>query len=129
MTGMCVEEPDIEIGAGVSSKAISRRMQTDKGGHHGPKSSRREEELGSAGNHGGGGGNGGGGSGGGGGGGGGGRWRQRHHRDNRDARREDRTADKGSANEEPVVLGFPPGITMGPNGINFPPNFAFPGAS
>ena len=42
--GMVVEEPDIEIGQGVSSKAISRRMQTDKGGHHGPKSSRDREE-------------------------------------------------------------------------------------
>jgi len=42
--GMVVEEPDIEIGAGVSSKAISRRIQTDKGGSHGPKSTRREEE-------------------------------------------------------------------------------------
>ena len=28
---MVVEEPDIEIGAGVSSKAISRRMNTDQG--------------------------------------------------------------------------------------------------
>ncbi|KAL8755479.1 MAG: hypothetical protein Q9184_004787 [Pyrenodesmia sp. 2 TL-2023] len=39
-TGMVVEEPDIEIGAGVSSKAISRRMATDKGGYSGPRSSR-----------------------------------------------------------------------------------------
>ncbi|KAL6720234.1 hypothetical protein ACLMJK_002155 [Lecanora helva] len=57
-SGMVVEEPDIEIGAGVSSKgkityeqtisehfphikvAISRRMQTDKGGQQGPRSSR-----------------------------------------------------------------------------------------
>ncbi|KAL8712765.1 MAG: hypothetical protein Q9220_002973 [cf. Caloplaca sp. 1 TL-2023] len=39
-TGMVVEEPDIEIGAGVSSKAISRRMATDRGGYSGPKSSR-----------------------------------------------------------------------------------------
>ncbi|TVY84505.1 Rpb7-binding protein seb1 [Lachnellula suecica] len=46
-SGMVVEEPDIEIGQGVSSKAISRRMQTDKGGSNGPKSSRdREEEEG-----------------------------------------------------------------------------------
>jgi protein NRD1 len=30
--GLVVEEPDIEIGAGVSSKAISRRLQTGKGG-------------------------------------------------------------------------------------------------
>ncbi|KAM0335191.1 hypothetical protein ACHAQA_000232 [Verticillium albo-atrum] len=42
-TGIVVEEPDIEIGAGVSSKAISRRMQTDKGGSHGPKSSHGDE--------------------------------------------------------------------------------------
>ena len=135
VTGMCVEEPDIEIGAGVSSKAISRRMQTDKGGNHGPKSSRREDEVGHGGHgghgpHGGQGGQGAvGGSGGVGGavGAGGGRWRQRHrdNRDNRDTRREERT-DKVAANEEPVVLGFPPGITMGPNGINFPPGFAFP---
>ena len=56
-SGLVVEEPDIEIGAGVSSKgiyhhalayqwstnirlAISRRMQTDKGGQQGPRSSR-----------------------------------------------------------------------------------------
>lgn len=38
--GLTVEEPDIEIGAGVSSKAISRRMQTDRSGQHGPRSSR-----------------------------------------------------------------------------------------
>ncbi|EJT69350.1 hypothetical protein GGTG_12969 [Gaeumannomyces tritici R3-111a-1] len=42
-TGMVVEEPDIEIGAGVSSKAISRRMQTDRSGIHGPRSSRDDE--------------------------------------------------------------------------------------
>ena len=42
--GMVVEEPDIEIGQGVSSKAISRRMQTDKGGGNGPKSSRDHDE-------------------------------------------------------------------------------------
>ncbi|RDA88745.1 hypothetical protein CP532_4024 [Ophiocordyceps camponoti-leonardi (nom. inval.)] len=45
-TGLCVEEPDIEIGAGVSSKAISRRMQTDKGGSNGPKSTRNREDEG-----------------------------------------------------------------------------------
>ncbi|KAJ5318745.1 hypothetical protein N7476_005165 [Penicillium atrosanguineum] len=38
--GMVVEEPDIEIGAGVSSKAISRRIATDTGGQRGPQSSR-----------------------------------------------------------------------------------------
>ncbi|KAI9689435.1 MAG: hypothetical protein M1822_010086 [Bathelium mastoideum] len=60
-TGMVVEEPDIEIGAGVSSKAISRRMGPDHG------SNRR-----GPGNRGGGFG----GGSGGGGGGGGGRFRQ-----------------------------------------------------
>lgn len=40
-SGLVVEEPDIEIGAGVSSKAISRRMVTDKAGHQGPRSERR----------------------------------------------------------------------------------------
>lgn len=43
-SGMVVEEPDIEIGQGVSSKAISRRMQTDKGGQSGPKSGRDYDE-------------------------------------------------------------------------------------
>ncbi len=42
--GLTVEEPDIEIGAGVSSKAISRRMQTDKGGQNGPKSTRQRDD-------------------------------------------------------------------------------------
>ncbi|KAK9249167.1 hypothetical protein V1506DRAFT_551049 [Lipomyces tetrasporus] len=37
--GLVVEEPDIEIGAGVSSKAISKRMPTNSGGDMGPKSS------------------------------------------------------------------------------------------
>lgn len=41
--GLTVEEPDIEIGAGVSSKAISRRMQTDRSGQHGPRSSRDQQ--------------------------------------------------------------------------------------
>ncbi|KAK9365867.1 hypothetical protein V1509DRAFT_655161 [Lipomyces kononenkoae] len=36
--GLMVEEPDIEIGAGVSSKAISKRMPTNLGGDMGPKS-------------------------------------------------------------------------------------------
>lgn len=45
-TGLVVEEPDIEIGAGVSSKAISRRMQTDKGGANGPKSTRHRDDWG-----------------------------------------------------------------------------------
>ncbi|KAK0635074.1 hypothetical protein B0T17DRAFT_29653 [Bombardia bombarda] len=142
--GMCVEEPDIEIGAGVSSKAISRRMQTDKGGNHGPKSSRRGDDSGHDGSssggadgggrdgggsvNGGGGSQGGGGGGGGGGGrsgGGGGRWRGRDkHRNGGDSRREDRN-DRGQVNDDPIVMDLPAGITMGPNGINYPPNFAF----
>ncbi|KAF9885603.1 hypothetical protein FE257_012694 [Aspergillus nanangensis] len=43
-SGMVVEEPDIEIGAGVSSKAISRRIATDTGGKRGPISSRTQQE-------------------------------------------------------------------------------------
>lgn len=142
VSGLCVEEPDIEIGAGVSSKAISRRMQTDKGGHHGPKSSRRDEDMpvpgpgphpgpgtigfGSSG--------GGGGGGGGGDRGGGARWRGRgdkHHggggreHNNKGGERNDKVG--GGGNDEPIVMGLPAGITMGPNGINYPPNFAFGG--
>jgi len=137
VSGLCVEEPDIEIGAGVSSKAISRRMQTDKGGNHGPKSSRRvEDEPAGPG--------GGGGYGGpppppqGGGGGGpqGGRWRHRgggdkHHHGgggrNDQRRGGDDRHDKGG--DEPIVMDLPAGITMGPNGINYPPNFAFGAAA
>ncbi|KKK16066.1 hypothetical protein P175DRAFT_0436733 [Aspergillus ochraceoroseus IBT 24754] len=43
-SGMVVEEPDIEIGAGVSSKAISRRIATDTGGKRGPISSRAQQD-------------------------------------------------------------------------------------
>lgn len=120
--GLCVEEPDIEIGAGVSSKAISRRMQTDKGGNHGPKSSRRGDDMGHEGSSDRGGDRGdrgerser-----------GGGRWRggRDKHRSSGDGRRDDR-GDKGQANnDEPVVIGLPAGITMGPNGINFPSDY------
>ncbi|KAJ5906291.1 uncharacterized protein N7473_003207 [Penicillium subrubescens] len=45
-SGMVVEEPDIEIGAGVSSKAISRRIATDTGGKRGPISTRGGPEQG-----------------------------------------------------------------------------------
>jgi protein NRD1 len=122
VTGLCVEEPDIEIGAGVSSKAISRRMQTDKGGNHGPKSSRRAEDEPAFGH------------------GPGGRWRHgrdKHHGSGgggggRDQRRGgggggagDDRADKAANNDEPIVVGLPAGITMGPNGITYPPNFTF----
>ncbi|KAL7623964.1 hypothetical protein AAE478_005521 [Parahypoxylon ruwenzoriense] len=100
-TGLVVEEPDIEIGAGVSSKAISRRMQTDKGGRHGPKSSRGpgggddEGDLS--------------------------RWRR--HRDNQRDERDDGNV----ANTGPTIPGFPFGIGTGPNGMPvFPPGFTFP---
>jgi protein NRD1 len=123
VTGICVEEPDIEIGAGVSSKAISRRMQTDKGGNQGPRSSREDDNP----NHmppaptrgGGMGGDRGGGA---------NSFRRGARGGGRDTgRREERERDSrpGNGNEEPVILGFPPGITMGPNGINFPPGFNF----
>ncbi|KAI1506578.1 hypothetical protein F5X99DRAFT_364790 [Biscogniauxia marginata] len=97
-SGLVVEEPDIEIGAGVSSKAISRRMQTDKGGRHGPKSSRgpAEDEGDLT------------------------RWRR-----NRDHRREDHHEERSPANSD--VPQFPFGIATGPNGMPmFPPGFAFP---
>jgi len=151
VSGMCVEEPDIEIGAGVSSKAISRRMQTDKGGNHGPKSSRRVEDeppVGGFGGHGYGGGPGPGPGPSSGGGGGnnsaaggppGGRWRNKggdkHHGGpaGRDQRRgggygDDRNA-KGGNNDDPIVMDLPAGITMGPNGINFSSNFPFGAAA
>ncbi|KAI1471530.1 uncharacterized protein F4812DRAFT_414430 [Daldinia caldariorum] len=100
-TGMVVEEPDIEIGAGVSSKAISRRMQTDKGGRHGPKSSRGpgENDDGDL-----------------------TRWRR-----NRDPRRDDGQDDRNGVATGPAVPSFPFGIGTGPNGMPvFPPGFAFP---
>ncbi|KAK4121785.1 hypothetical protein N657DRAFT_576698 [Parathielavia appendiculata] len=141
VSGLCVEEPDIEIGAGVSSKAISRRMQTDKGGNHGPKSSRRGDDE-SPPTVGGGGGYGYGHPGGSGGSGGppppggppGGRWRhkgdkQHHHGGGRDQRRDDHRAGGGAGSDEPIVMDLPAGITLGPNGITYPPNFSFGAAA
>lgn len=40
-SSLVVEEPDIEIGTVVFSKATSRRMQTDKSGNYGPHSTRK----------------------------------------------------------------------------------------
>ncbi|KAK8133986.1 hypothetical protein PG984_005998 [Apiospora sp. TS-2023a] len=99
-SGMVVEEPDIEIGAGVSSKAISRRMQTDKGGRHGPKSSRGgdEEDTNLA------------------------RWRR--NKDRRDDRPEEKPV---GVKQDPDVPQFPYGLATGPNGMPvFPPGFTFP---
>ncbi|KAI0536890.1 hypothetical protein GGR58DRAFT_373231 [Xylaria digitata] len=96
-TGLVVEEPDIEIGAGVSSKAISRRMQTDKGGRHGPKSSRGgdEDDFG--------------------------RWRGK-----RDQRHDNGPANDQSQGQTDFSQ-FPFGIGTGPNGMPvFPPGFSFP---
>ncbi|RSL53711.1 hypothetical protein CEP53_007658 [Fusarium sp. AF-6] len=103
-TGLCVEEPDIEIGAGVSSKAISRRMQTDKGGSNGPKSTRnRDDDLT--------------------------RWRRSRDNGNQNGahhRRDDRR-DGPRDNHQGMSTGFPFGIGTLPNGMpNFPAGFAFP---
>lgn len=107
-SGMVVEEPDIEIGAGVSSKAISRRMQTDKSGRHGPKSSRDEDAneggFGAGGNK--------------------GKW-------GKGSRDGSRGIDGGNPNHMPPGQGagsnFPFGIGMGTNGMPiFPPGFSFP---
>ncbi|ETS77535.1 hypothetical protein PFICI_11409 [Pestalotiopsis fici W106-1] len=101
-SGMVVEEPDIEIGAGVSSKAISRRMQTDRGGKHGPKSSRGDDEENL------------------------GRWRRNKENN---PRREDQRGDNREFgnSQQPMVPDFPYGIPTGNNGMPiFPPGFAFP---
>ncbi|KAB5582696.1 hypothetical protein GE09DRAFT_1211331 [Coniochaeta sp. 2T2.1] len=143
VTGLSVEEPDIEIGAGVSSKAISRRMQTDKSGNQGPRSTKEHDEpqmpspvqAGRGGPPMGGDRGGRGWRGRGDGGGGGrrdtGRREERmnedsnhgNHNNNRDRHR----GGGPSQADEPVVMGLPLGITLGPNGINFPPGFAFGG--
>ncbi|KAI9742454.1 MAG: hypothetical protein M1818_003988 [Claussenomyces sp. TS43310] len=112
--GMVVEEPDIEIGQGVSSKAISRRMQTDRGGNNGPKSGREREDEESS------------------------RFRRPDGR--RDDDRFDRGPDRASDRDRAAVAGqgipssipgFPgfPLPTL-PNGMPmFPPGFTFPAQS
>lgn len=104
-SGMVVEEPDIEIGAGVSSKAISRRMQTDKSGRHGPKSSRVGDDDDSAESA---------------------KWKRggaRHPR--RDERRDEGNGRVG--NPDVASAEFPFGIGTSANGMPvFPPNFRFP---
>ncbi|OLN86206.1 Rpb7-binding protein seb1 [Colletotrichum chlorophyti] len=99
--GLVVEEPDIEIGAGVSSKAISRRMQTDKSGNHGPRSTRggRDDERDDHSN----------------------RWRR-----SRD-RRDDNQASTSGVNAQPLTEPFPYNIATLPNGMpSYPPGFVFP---
>jgi protein NRD1 len=114
-SGMVVEEPDIEIGQGVSSKAISRRMQTDKGGNSGPKSTRdREDDEGP-------------------------RRRRRGSGDDRrdDGRRDDDRNDRYPPSGAPPSMppvppfglhGFPFQLPTLPNGMPmFPPGFVLPG--
>ncbi|WDK09285.1 RNA recognition domain-containing protein [Colletotrichum graminicola] len=101
VTGLVVEEPDIEIGAGVSSKAISRRMQTDKSGNHGPRSTRAGGDTSRDDS---------------------GRWRRSRDRDHR---REDKKL--SSTNAQPLPQQFPFGISTLPNGMPaYPPGFTFP---
>lgn len=100
-SGLSVEEPDIEIGAGVSSKAISRRMQTDKGGSNGPKSTRNREDEPRSG---------------------------RRGRDDSDGP-PPRGRDQGNSGQG-MAPSFPFGIGTLPNGMpNFPAGFSFPDPS
>lgn len=117
-SGLVVEEPDIEIGAGVSSKgrplphiylvislltpslAISRRMATDKGGQQGPRSTRDNPSAG---------------------GGGASRFRQPDGRDRNER-------DVNTIGVPPAVPGF--GFQFMPNGMPmFPPGFVMPGTT
>ncbi|KJZ77770.1 hypothetical protein HIM_02947 [Hirsutella minnesotensis 3608] len=101
-SGMCVEEPDIEIGAGVSSKAISRRMQTDKGGSNGPKSTRNRDDEPPKG---------------------------RRSRDSGGNHRRGDHGDNGAGGQQPMMPSFAFGMGSLPNGIpNFPGGFAYPGS-
>ncbi|OAA67864.1 RNA-binding protein [Niveomyces insectorum RCEF 264] len=144
VSGMVIEEPDIEIGAGVSSKAISRRMQTDRGGANGPRSTRREEELSHNGGEGRGGrptrrGNGGGrdrrGGGGRGGEGSGSGGDELNYGDSAASNGYDgghttyanNDNSNNNGNGADASGGFPFGLTIGPNGMPiFPPGFTFP---
>ena len=125
---LVVEEPDIEIGAGVSSKgmsqkslypndrlihqiAISRRMQTDKGGQQGPRSTREPPPS-----H-------------------GQRYRQsdRHENDSRNSNSNNAdnngngNGNNSSNNTAPSVPGFGFNFPGMPTGFQFPPGFVFPG--
>ncbi|OQV03552.1 RNA recognition motif aka RRM, RBD, or RNP domain-containing protein isoform 5 [Cladophialophora immunda] len=99
--GMVVEEPDIEIGAGVSSKAMSRRIATDQGGRRGPQSSRQHP---------------------------GGREDNRYRDNDRRMDRDDRQG-SGNPNNIGVMPSMPFPMNFGnmPNGMpGFPPGFQMP---
>lgn len=96
--GLVVEEPDIEIGAGVSSKAISKRVPTDGGGFNGPRSTRDDHHRG-------------------------GRFNNKRGGGRNDHQRRD---DDNNPNHQPVT-GFGFGLATAPNGMPvYPPNFQFP---
>ncbi|EZF22862.1 hypothetical protein H112_04354 [Trichophyton rubrum D6] len=148
--GMVVEEPDIEIGAGVSSKgtyknlkglelstlcfacrltettktAISRRMATDQGGKRGPQSSRYSHERFRRNER----------SGGGGGGGGGGSGGDDSHNSGSGSGSgdHDRDRDRDSASGPNAnAIGVPPAVPgfgfSFPGMPMFPPGFILPG--
>lgn len=100
--GLIVEEPDIEIGQGVSSKAISRRMQTDNGGQKGPKSGR---DFGGDDN-------------------------RAYSHDRRPDYRNHEERNTQTVTAPPAVPGFQFPFSFGPNGMPiFPPNFQLPNGS
>jgi len=121
--GMVVEEPDIEIGAGVSSKgrsimsignqetliiytAISRRMATDRGGQQGPRSTRDNPNMQPTGNQ---------------------RFRQPEQSDREmNNNNNNNNGNVGVPPPVPAFGGFQfPGM---PPGFQFPPGFTFPAA-
>ena len=118
---MVVEEPDIEIGAGVSSKgriksqadhdreiltfitAISRRMQTDRTGYQGPRTARDGQGNQNAPNH--------------------GRYRQ-PDRDNTDNSNNTNNRNAGVPPPVPPFGNF--NFAALPGGFQFPPGFVMP---
>lgn len=125
--GLVVEEPDIEIGAGVSSKAISKRVGGEKGGHTQQKKGTKYERKGNKydehsnrGNN---------------------NWSHGTHSRGNGSRdignpnnmpvAERRTGGRSSHGHDedvqPEVEGLPFGLKIGPNGFpQFPPGFTFP---
>ncbi|KAL9640089.1 MAG: hypothetical protein Q9164_000524 [Protoblastenia rupestris] len=99
--GMVIEEPDIEIGAGVSSKAISRRMATDKGGQQGPRSSRDPPNQQTQ--------------------------NDSYRQPPRDNPNHHQQSNNNSIGVGPAVPGFGFNLPQMQNGFQFPPGFVFPG--